>query len=320
VIQYRGFRNTDPPSLVDIWNEAFTGRGAARLRHASLFERHVFSKPYFDPEGFIVATEDGRVVGFAHAGFGPNQRETLLSRSTGVVCLLAVREAHRRRGVGSELLGRAEAYLKKQGAQVVHAGLSRPMTPFYFGIYGGSDQPGMLASDPAAQPFLEMHGYRAVETTFVFQRHLEQPVNVVDARFANLRRRFDVRIVPRIAVGTWWQEAVLGLIEPVEFRLEEKLTGKAVARATAWEMEAFSCTWNQPSVGILEIHVREELRKQGLGKFLLAQLLRYLQDQYFGLCEVQAAEHNQQAARLFQSVGFGQVDVGRFYRKSQSNG
>lgn len=316
MIQYRGFRNTDPPSLVEIWNDCFTSRGAARLRHAILLERHVFAKPYFDPEGLIVAVEDGIPIGFVHAGFGPNQRETLLSRSTGVVCLLGVREAFRRRGIGSELIERAEAYLKKQGAQTIHAGIMRPISPFYFGIYGGSDLPGLLASDQAAAPFLEMHRYRAVETSLVFQRHLEQPVNIPDARFANLRRRFDVRILPRIAVSTWWQEAVLGLVEPVEFRLEEKLTGKSVARATAWEMEAFSCTWNQPAVGILDIQVHEDLRRQGLGKFLLAQLLRYLQDQYFGLCEVQAVDNNSAAARLFHSVGFGQVDVGRFFKKS----
>ncbi len=315
MIEYRGFRNTDPPALVEIWNDAFQGRGAARLRHPSLLERHVFAKPYFDPAGLILAVEDGRAVGFVHAGFGPNQRETMLARSAGSTCVLGVRHSHQRRGIGSELLERSEAYLKKQGAQTLHAGLMRPMNSFYFGIYGGSDLPGLLASDAAAAPFLEMHGYRGVETTLVFQRHLEQPVNIPDARFANLRRRFDVRILPRVPLGTWWQECMLGLVEPVEFRLEEKLTGKAVARATAWEMEAFSCTWNQPAVGILDVHVREDLRRQGLGKFLLANLLRYLQDQYFGLCEVQAPDHNQAAAKLFHSVGFAQVDVGRFYKK-----
>jgi ribosomal protein S18 acetylase RimI-like enzyme len=53
-----------------------------------------------------------------------------------------------------------------------------------------------------------------------------------------------------------------------------------------------------------------------LAKFLLAQLLRYLQEQYFGLTEVQAAEHNQAAINLFQSLGFRPVDAGRSYKKS----
>jgi len=315
VVQYRSFRNTDPPGLVEIWNDSYTGRGAARLRHSSLLERHAFAKPYFDPAGLIVAEEDGRLLGFVHAAFGPNQRETVVSKGNGIICALAVRESLRHRGIGSELLNRGEAYLKERGAQALSAGMMRPLTPFYFGIYGGADLPGILDSDQAAGPFLQKRGYRPYDTTVILQRQLEQPVNVVDGRFANLRRRFDVRILPRIAVGTWWQECVLGLIEPVEFRLEEKLTGKPIARATAWEMEAFSCTWNQPSVGLLDVQVRDDLRRQGLGKFLMAQVLRYLQDQYFGLTEIHTLDQNTSAIGLFKSVGFEQVDVGRMYQK-----
>jgi ribosomal protein S18 acetylase RimI-like enzyme len=301
--------------MVEIWNESFTARGAAKLRHASVLERHVLAKPYFEPEGLIIAEDENQVVGFAHAAFGPNQRETLLSKSDGVICTLAVRAAFRHRGIGTELLKRAEAYLTENGAQALYAGMLHPLTPFYFGLYGGSDLPGFLTSDKDAGPFLESRGYKPSDTALVFQRHLDQPINVADGRFANLRRRFDVRILPRIALGTWWQECVLGLVEPVEFRLEEKMSGKPVARATAWEMEAFSCTWNQPAVGILEVQVREDLRRQGLGKFLLAQLLRYLQDQYFGICEVQSLDQNQVAIGLFRSVGFEQADVGRIYKK-----
>jgi ribosomal protein S18 acetylase RimI-like enzyme len=319
VVQYRSFRNTDPPALVEIWNESFQGRGSARIRHASVFERHVLAKPYFDAEGLIVAEEEGRLVGFAHAAFGPNQREALLARSNGIVCLVAVRPSHRKHGIGTELLKRAEAYLQENGAQSIHAGMMRPMTPFYFGLYGGSDLPGILTSDREASAFYEGHGYRPSETCLVFHRYLDQPINIIDGRFPNLRRKFDVRILPRIAIGTWWQECVLGLIEPVEFRLEEKASGKPVARATAWEMEAFSCTWNQPAVGVLDLNVREDLRRQGLAKFLLAQLLRYLQDQYFGLAEIQALDQNQAAAGLFRSVGFEQVDFGRIYRKPEAS-
>ncbi len=315
MVQYRSFRNTDPPGLVEIWNESFAGRGVARLRHPSVLERHVMAKSYFDPAGLIVAEENGEPAGFVHAAFGPNQRETLLSKSVGIICMLGVRPAFRKHGIAAELLKRGESYLKERGAQTINAGMMRPLTPFWFGLYGGSDLPGVLLSDNDAAPFLESQGYRSWDTTLVFQRQLDHPVNVADGRFVNLRRRYDVRILPRIAVGTWWQECVLGLVEPVEFRLEDKASGKPVARATAWEMEAFSCTWNQPAVGILDVQVRDELRRQGLAKFLLAQLLRYLQDQYFGLAEIQTLEQNLPAVNLIRSVGFDQVDTGRIYKK-----
>ena len=68
---FRRFRNTDPPALADVWNESLTSRGSFPLSTPALFERWVLSKPYFDPNGLILATEDvgGRVLGFALVGF-----------------------------------------------------------------------------------------------------------------------------------------------------------------------------------------------------------------------------------------------------------
>src|SRR5437773_8684958 len=96
----RCFHNDDPPELAAIWNDAFTGRGTYPLRSLGALERCVFSKPYFDPAGLIVALDDGTPVGFAHAGFGPNGDESALDQTRGVLCLIAVRSSHRRRGVG----------------------------------------------------------------------------------------------------------------------------------------------------------------------------------------------------------------------------
>ena len=65
-----------------------------------------------------------------------------------------------------------------------------------------------------------------------------------------------------------------------------------------------------------DVSVREELRRQGLGKFLLAQILRYLQDQYFGLVEMHAVDTNKTALSLFGKLGFEKIDVGWTYRKT----
>lgn len=314
MVRYRNFRNDDPPGLAEIWNEVFTGRGAAQLRNSSPLERHVYAKPYFDPAGLIVAEDNGVRAGFVHAGFGPNPKETGLSFASGVICLLAVRPAYRGRGLGSELLDRAVAYLRGKGARAIYAGQMPPLAPFYLGLYGGSDLPGFLASDAAAAPFLEYSGYGSCNTCLVFQRRLDQPLNVVDVRFAALRRKYSMRMVPRSGASPWWQECVLGPVEPFEFRLEEGSTSRVVARAEAWEMEGFSWRWGVPSAGILSVQVREDLRRQGLGKFLVSSALKYLQEQYYGIVEAQAMERNQAAVKLFQSLGFDQVDFGRQYK------
>jgi ribosomal protein S18 acetylase RimI-like enzyme len=61
--------------------------------------------------------------------------------------------------------------------------------------------------------------------------------------------------------------------------------------------------------------VRPELRRQGLARLLLSQVLRYYQDQSFELVEVQAAVEDEPVGRLMRGLGFEVVDHGRQYRK-----
>jgi ribosomal protein S18 acetylase RimI-like enzyme len=315
VVNYRKFRNTDPPGLVGVWNDVFTGRGAVKLRTSSPLDRHVFAKPYFDPAGLIVAEEAGACVGFTHVGFGPTKDEKTLAVDSGVTCMIGVRPSHRRRGIGSELLRRGEAYLRERGARQWFAGQMSPLDPFYLGLYGGSALPGFLATDPVVEPFLTRHGYKPVRTATVFQRLLKEPLKIVDARFGGHRARFDIRVSPRLGKCSWWQECVFGLVEPLEFLLEEKPAVKLAARLLVWEMEGFGWRWGKPSVGVTALWVRDDLRRQGIARFFLSQVLRYVQEQFFELAEIHVRESHEAALKLCKCLGFQQVDVGRQYQK-----
>jgi ribosomal protein S18 acetylase RimI-like enzyme len=316
VIHYRTFQNIDPPGLVKVWNEAFTGRGAVTLPTPSALEEYVFAKPYFDRAGLIVALDDNQHVGFVHAGFGPNSDESALSTATGVVCALGVRPSYRRRGVGTELLRRAEAYLTARGATAIYAGAMRPLNPFYFGLYGGSESAGFLASDAGADPFLLRHGYVHHTACQVFNRRLDGPINATDPRFVAIRRRFELVAQPRRGVASWWQESVLGPVELLDVLLRDKSNGEVAARAVAWEMLGFCQRWGSPAVGIIDFVVRENLRRQGLARFVLIHLMRHVQEQFFSLVEVQANERNEAALGLYRGLGFEPVDTGRVYRKA----
>jgi ribosomal protein S18 acetylase RimI-like enzyme len=316
VISFRSFRNSDPPAILEVWNESFTNRGAYRLRSCALMELGVYSKPYFDPDGLTVAEEDGKVVGFCHSGFGPNSAETGLAFDPGIICAIAVRPSHRRKGIGSQLLKHAEEYLGKLGSKEIVAGGMRPQNPFYFGLYGGSDGPGFLLSDSAAEPFLAHHGYQCRSSVVVLQRNLEGYLPAMDTRFVALRRRYDTQLVAQPESGSWWQSCVLGSFESVEFRLVDKLSGIPVARALVWETSSS----RQPcplSAGILDVQVRSDFRRQGLGKLLVNQLVRYIQENAFKLAEVQVPEANQPALNLFRGLGFEQVDIGRTYGRPE---
>ncbi len=317
MIHYRTFRNVDPPSVVNVWNQCFTGRGATILRGATLIEYFTFAKPYFDPRGMILAFADGQPVGFAHAGFGPTADGTALDTRIGVLCSLGVVPAWRRQGIGSELLRRAEDFLRGRGAAELLAGPLTPWNPFTFGIYGGSRSPGFLDSDPLARPFLEKHGYRVRDSVVVLQRKLAQALSVTDPRFAAFRTQYEVH-AGALPVQSWWQECVLGPLEAVEFRLVDRTkTSVALARAVLWEMETFRPRWDDHAVGVLSVEVQPELRRRGLAKFLLAQILRHLQEQYFSLVEVQVAEGDAAGLALAGQLGFQPVDAGRCWMRAE---
>ena len=76
MLDYRTFRNTDPPRLVAVWNEAFNQRGCPRLPSNTLLERYVLGKIIFEPKGLFVAESNGVVVGWAHAAMSRNPFNT----------------------------------------------------------------------------------------------------------------------------------------------------------------------------------------------------------------------------------------------------
>lgn len=324
MITYRRFRNTDPPALVEVWNDALATRGTFPLRTPGLLERWVFSKPYFAADAVVVAedvADDGtkQIIGFTLSGFAPTDQFDKLAADLGVIACVLVRPSHRRRGVGRELVRRAEEWLRGEGAAEVVVGSMSPYNPYLFGLYGGSNSPGVLETEPDADPFLRAVGYEPAFPRLVYQRKLDIPLAVADARFASLRRRYDVQLLLRGAQsGSWWQECVWGTLEPSELRLFDKLTGLPAARAVVWELEGFSWRWKFPSAGIFDVQVRPDLRRQGLAKLMLLDMLRFLQEQFFGIAEVQIPSGDPAALGLCKSLGFEPVDRGHVYRQKSA--
>lgn len=130
LIEYRSFRNTDLAQLAEVWRVQGAQRGLMQPMSALLFERFVLSKPYFERDGLIVAAAaDGKLFGFAHAGFGPTADGQSLSRERGVTCLLMTRpEADP--SVSAELLSRSEAYLRTAGTRSCLAAAGSPRRRF----------------------------------------------------------------------------------------------------------------------------------------------------------------------------------------------
>lgn len=286
---------------------------------ASLFERLVLSKPYFDNRGLILAVDDGRPVGFVHGGFGPNAEETALSTLCGVTCMVMVRPEYRRLGIGSELLARSEAYLTQCGAQVLYGGGIRPLNPFYLGLYGGSELPGVLDSDAEAQALYRSAGYVDIDHTVILQRDLRGFRPPVDRQMIQVRRQMVLRETIDPPTTTWWQACTFGDFDRTRFDLVARDSGARCATATVWSIEPLATSWGVRAVGLIDVEVNAAYRRQGLATFLISEVMRELSQGGVGLIEVQTMSHNLSALALYAKLGYREVDRGTVFRKEATS-
>ena len=315
MLTYRTFRNTDPPVLTQIWRSRIGRRGLMESVSPDLFEQLVFSKPYFDYRGLIVARHDERPVGFAHAGFGPNDAQDGISTESGLTCLVLVRPDCAEAEVAAGLLERCEAYLRGRGAKVLYGGGVRPLSPFYLGLYGGSEPPGVLQSDRVAQQLYASHGYREIDRTLVFHRELGDFQAVIDRRQMQIRRGMIVEVTVDPPARSWWEACTIGYFDLTRFELVPRGGGSAVARATFRSMEPPGMSGVGRAAGLIDLSVDESLRRRGLAIFLLSEAFRQFIRQGIMLVEAQATEHNTAALAVYRKLGFRQVDQGSVFRK-----
>ncbi|QDT36455.1 putative acetyltransferase [Stratiformator vulcanicus] len=316
-ITYRSFRNSDPPALVALWHDCELGRGAASGFSYDALEFLNFSQRYFDPNGFIVAVEEGSddIVGFVHAGFGPNEDFSALTKERGAICAIMVRPQFRGLGVGRELLSRAEAYLRDNGATELIAGPAPPFDPFYIGLYGGSRPTGFLESDPDAEPFLTKLGYEPAERYFVLQRDIVNTRDPLNFRLVNVRRKMKLSIAAGSPRSDWWWMTRYGRLETLRFLLEPKSGGESVASVTVIGLDLYLQKWHQRVVGLIDLNVNEDSRRKGYAQTLLTELCKRLRDEMVTLVEAHVSESNTAALKVFEYSGFEKIDTGVVYRK-----
>lgn len=315
LIEYRPFHNTDPPRLTELWNFGQLGPGAARDFPNDALDMLVLAEPYFDKNGLIAAWDGSELVGFVHAGFGANSAGTALSTESGVICFVLVQPAYRRRGIGRELVARAENYLRERGAREIFAGESGRRNPFYLGLYGGAESAGMLASDVNAAPFFAALGYGPAERYILMHRDIIQKKDPFDARLLAVKRMVKFGAMDHPANASWWWMTRQGRFLSLTFVLVPNAGGPPPAEVTFWEMELHGATRGERTAGITDLVVLPAERRKGYAKALLTEVIRRLREEMVTKIEVTIRDDNTAALNLFRSLSFEEFDTGVVYRK-----
>ena len=221
--RYRSFKNADSPALAELWRARFGEPGFDVAVTTGILEQFVFSRPYFDPKGLLLAWDDeDRLLGAVHAGFGANDSGDALSCELGVIGHVLLRpDCREQNTVAAELLTRATAYLQQNGAKVFYGGEVRPVNPFYLGLYGGSELPGILENDTVSLRAFRDAGYEEIDRTVAYEVDLSRFRPSMDRRHVMVRRKMRVKQTLDPPTASWWEACTLGNFDLIRFDVDD---------------------------------------------------------------------------------------------------
>jgi ribosomal protein S18 acetylase RimI-like enzyme len=318
VTRFRSFRNSDPPSLVRLWNQAAPPSGSARPLRVHELDTHALGTVNFDSAGLIVAERDERIVAYVHAGFGPDLPVNSvppfeLCHEMGTIAMLVVEPGLDDPGLVSGLIDAAQIYLRSRGAKVLYAGAVFPINPFYWGLYGGSEGAGVLSEHRLFHRALLERGFEPVSTTLLLEADLSEQ-EPRDPRTAVIRRLTQIEFLDDSLPTDWWQNLALGEFQLISARLLLKADGTEVARAQAWDMSWFGRDDGLTRIGLINVEVPPGHRRKGYGRFLVSEIFRRARENLVGVVAVATSTANEPALALYASLGFQPVDQSTLYR------
>lgn len=290
-------------------------RGLVHAMTPSLFEQHILSKPYFDRNGFIIAIEDDKPLGFIHVGFGANDDLTDVCKDTGVVCMLMVSKSkipdpQLRVDVAKKLIERAEKFTSDNGGSQMMGGGSFPFNPFYLGFYGGSRLPGILREDQFTLGVFESLNYRQHAEYGIWQRELSQFKTIVNRDQRQIRRDYNIHAEFDPPPRSWWEACTLGHAERMKFQLIKRSTNEKCGEVTFWDMQPLAAHWGVHAAGMFDLLIEPEHRRAGMATFLIGEALRQLREHGSTVAEVQTQIEDGASVGLFKKLGFEEVDHG----------
>jgi GNAT superfamily N-acetyltransferase len=260
VIAYRHLRPADQTAMLGLWNRHAT---LDPMTSALLYEK-VWGDAEITPALTWAAERHGQLTGFSIGVV--RQRAT---GSVGYIKLLVVDAAHRRQGIGRQLLQATERALQQAGADEIRVGESAPnyLTP-------GLDQ-----RYTAGKHFFEAHDYEPLGTTYNLTVDLTQtdwPTAEPEARLAargiTVRRAEagDTQPVLALIQAHWpvWHTEVTNALRNDPISLHLALQQGSILGFAAYDANNLGTGWFGPMGTV------PAAERQGLGRVLLWRCLR----------------------------------------------
>ena len=216
--------------------------------------------------------------------------------------------------MAAALLDHAVAALCERGAQVIYAGGQYPLNPFYWGLYGGSEFSGILNGHDRFHRAVQAIGFRACSRSVRLELDLGRGGEPsFDPKSLLLRRSYRLTVDPDSMLARWWDALAIGPTFTVGFRLIDS-RGAVAAHATTWDMAGFERLDGRLRAGLIDVFVEPDLRRKGLARSLLREVIRHHASRNLHALCVQTNEDNQPALTLYRSFGFAEIGDSILYR------
>lgn len=315
MISFRPFLNGDIPSIVAIWKNHGPDPALAKEISADLFDRLVLSKLYFDRRGLVMAVDEEKIVGFVHAGFGPNADESEIDITRGVVSLLLTHADHSDPQIADGLLVEAENYLTDRGAHSIAAIGLGELCPFYLGLYGSCDLPGVFESDKNRTNFFKRHGYQPNAQILCYKKEITGFRPTPNRSSMQLRRSLQIEFASDPTARSWWDACTQGCLPQLSATARSMGASEVFAKALFWDMQTLTGPESRRSMGLSRLDVTDPTAPPGIGEFLLQECFKQLQQQGIEQVLAQCNKEDSTRAMLLNNAGMEHYDTGTLWSK-----
>ena len=217
--------------------------------------------------------------------------------------------------IADELLKRGEQYLRDQGAQEIVASGFDTTCPFYLGLYGGSQLPGILESDTRRRDFFTNNGYQSVGRIALSKCDLNTLHIGFDRDVLRLRRSMQINYLPDPKSRSWWDACTQGFLPQLKVTATPTGSETLVASATFWDMQSLLASDGPRTMGLSKIEFSDSQQHLSTARYLLLESFRYLQQQGIAVVQTQADDEDEPTKELFRAVGLEDFDVGLILKK-----
>lgn len=104
----------------------------------------------------------------------------------------------------------------------------------------------------------------------------------------------------------------------MELVLCPKTGHQALASVTLVGLDFYLPSWQKRAIGLMDLAVNPEHRRQGYAQALLVEVCRRVRDESITLAEAHADATDEASIGCLTAAGFRQVDVGNIFQKIQA--